>query len=395
MTTTPTVLTSRTGADFLAMLPTLAGFAPHDSVLIVPFHGRRTMGVVRMDLPTPADSDDHDRFCSVAVGAVSRLNLCDGVAIAVYTDETFAVAYAGWESLISRMQARLEEAGFAVKDLLCAAPDGWASWCEPDPPWDGHPLQQIADSPLAEQAARARGGLTLPAHDAAPPAPVDPQIRARLSEAVGLHAVTGRSRDAFGVARPGRRPRSADVAPQLVRCTDAAAMPFALMAAAATLSLDPVERDESLIHVAFGGKTARRARTDIRRLWERGGGAATTVGGDARGSSGGGERRPEAYRLLTGASRRLPDVHAMLGVLPLLDRVVSHLDRPLRADLLYMSAWLHWACGSGTHAGRCVDEALAIDPAHGPSAALRGWVGSGTLPDWVYAHHDAGARHRG
>lgn len=51
MTDEPTVLRSRTGADFLASLPTLTGFTADDSLMLVPFRGKRTTGgVLRIDL---------------------------------------------------------------------------------------------------------------------------------------------------------------------------------------------------------------------------------------------------------------------------------------------------------------------------------------------------------
>jgi len=53
MTENRVILRSTTSTDFLATLPTLMGRTVRESVVVVAFRGKRTMGTMRLDLPSP------------------------------------------------------------------------------------------------------------------------------------------------------------------------------------------------------------------------------------------------------------------------------------------------------------------------------------------------------
>ncbi|WP_036280176.1 DUF4192 family protein [Microbacterium sp. CH12i] len=80
-----TVLRATDSAEFLALVPALAGFTPRQSIVLLPFQRSRAHGAMRIDLP---HSDaDLEHYVDTAIGLVSRVAGTDAVAVVVYTDE--------------------------------------------------------------------------------------------------------------------------------------------------------------------------------------------------------------------------------------------------------------------------------------------------------------------
>jgi hypothetical protein len=79
-----------------------------------------------------------------------------------------------------------------------------------------------------------------------------------------------------------------------------------------------------------------------------------------------------------------PDADRVERAIELLRITAAHLPERRRAPLLTMLAWLHWALGRGSVAGRLVDAALAVDPAYGLAQLLGRMLGAGMLPEWAY-----------
>ncbi|MEQ6898932.1 DUF4192 family protein [Microbacterium sp. KR10-403] len=392
----PTILRSASGADFLATVPALAGRTISHSIAVIPFTGTRTFGLMRIDLP-PADvgEDAHDRIASVALGAMSRIDWCDGVMFVVYADDTFPAAFAGHEALVSRLDERFEDAGFAVKDAFCVAADGWASWYEEEPPFDGHDLDEIARSALGVEAARACGKTPPVPHDregALPP--TDPRTLAAVTAAVDDLLTDATERNGFGMRIPAALPDPVDFVEVLLR-READDTPLRVLAQFAALSVHRAHRDVMTLQIAFGRKTGRRARAENDR-WlalqrERGQTMDDVV--RAEFEAAGGPTASEMGELIIGERSTRPRPARIRRAIGILGRTIAHLPADLRPDLLSMLAWLHWALGSSTAAGAHIDAALAIDPNHGMALILRTLVASGKIPQWVFAHYnDAGAR---
>lgn len=388
-----TILRSSTGADFLATLPTLVGRTVTNSLLVIPFAGKRTHGVMRIDLPpVTAGGDDHDRIASVALGAMSRIDWCDGVMFAVYTDDTFPAGFAGHEPLITRLDERFDEAGFRVKDAYCVAADGWASWFEQDPGFDGHPLGEIAASPMATEAQRVRGGAELPRHDDAALPTADPDVALRLGIAVHDLLVDDVEPDAFGRLVTPSLPDPVDFVEKLLR-RDADETPVPVLARLAAFAQNRPYRDSMMLQMAFGRKVGRRAHDEserwLKRQAESGKSMDEVVRDDIRAH---GPSASAMGELIVGETSTPPRPKRMTRAIDILGRTIAHLPVELRPDLLCMLAWLQWALGSSTTAGAHIDAALAIDPAHGMAQILYTLVSSGKIPQWVFAHYNqAGA----
>ncbi|WP_029144476.1 DUF4192 family protein [Microbacterium luticocti] len=390
MSTEPTILRSRTSADLLAILPVLAGHTLSESLVIVPFRGKRTMSVIRLDLQGPDDQAWAEGLAAVAVGMLSRLTECDGAAIAVYTGDTFPVAYAAWDESVRVMGDALEAAGFRVKDALCVAADGYASWYDDEAPFDGHPLSDIDDNPLAAQAAQADGGRALAPHRAVAVLPdPDPALAARLVAAVEDLLVDGVRSDAFGRMMPAELPDGVELVERLL-AHEPDAVPFPQLTGLAALAMLPARRDEMTLQIAFGREIGVRARADSDRWHQRCRESGRSMDDEVRCAI---DADPAVLHdgpgtLLLGLGDQVPDVDRIRRGIEILRHVVAHLSVDLRPDLLCMLAWLHWAIGEGTPAGIHIDTALRIDPDHRMAQNVRMLIGGGRLPEWIFRMHN-------
>ncbi len=130
-----TIIKAADAAEFLALVPRLAGFRPVRSVAIVPFHANRTLGVMRLDLPP--DDADIERMAATLVGMVCKIRDADGLAVVVYSDHGFAG--------LVRRTAGSPTAAWWTRSPHGRMPAGFASptrsasrWTAGGPIWTGH-----------------------------------------------------------------------------------------------------------------------------------------------------------------------------------------------------------------------------------------------------------------
>lgn len=377
MTTATPIIRSSNGAEFLGMVPALAGFTATDSVLAIPFEGRRTAGgVFRFDLPKPRSREVHDQLASLLLGNLSRFERVDGVVLVVYAPGPFPNARAAHDRLRRTLEGRLRDGGFRIVDSFLVAEDGWASWQERRSPWGGHPLEQIIEG----RADAARGALRPIREQAALPNP-EPELLGALDEAaLGLLEFEAEV-DAFGRVVPAAPYERSTFVEQLLE-RDAEALTVRQLARLAVLAAVPRERDESLLQIGFGveaGRLAERSNDAMHAERERTGEtldevAARTSGADDR----------AMLDMMLGETRRRPDPERIQRAIDALGRVAANTGAALRPGVRCMLGWLHWALGEGTAAGVHLDEALRIDPGHGMAQLLHAVVGSGKVPEWAF-----------
>lgn len=364
--TQPLILTSSTGADFLATLPTLAGYTARNSVLLVPFTGKRTIGALRLDLPMTSDSRHDASLTALAVASLSRLDDCDRVMLVFYTDEEFAAATKRCDPLRRALAAGLDAAGFGVMDAFCVASDAWASWMDADAPHDGRPLSDITDSPLAARAAEARAGEQLAEFDADARLPdTDPAFAELLTDAVDA-LTCGEERSALGLLRPAADLDPLEVVEEAMGA-DAANVPVPVLARLVVVC----NRGASLqviVQTALGAATARRL---------------------LRGAS---RDQDEVWRLLFGETRTLPSRERLGQAIALLRRAVPHVGAADVAEPLAVLAWMTWAVGRASVAQAHVSRVLALDPQNLLGTALAELLHRGQLPEWIYTAHSAAHR---
>ncbi|MFT4219855.1 MAG: DUF4192 family protein [Microbacterium sp.] len=385
MTDTPTILKSSNAADFLASLPTLAGYTAHDSLLVVPFEGNRTRGAMRLDLPAHDDTASHERLAAVVVGTLSRMPRCDGVILVVYVDQPFAVAGIAWESLWRQLDAAVESAGFHSLDALCVAADGWGSWHDPDVPPTGNPLSQIDESPLAAKAREVREGAEVEDFEAPATLPSAlPALAARLTQAVVDLGDFGQERTGLGLYVDAPLPDGIDLVEQVI-ATPPDDVPVAALARLVVLSAVPAIRDQMMVQFAFGrkaGLTAQKMNARFRRRQLTSGLTVDElVARDVRK----GKPVDRTSALVMGESATRPDVERVQAGIAVLRHAIAHVDPLDRPGPLCILAWLHWALGQGSVANRHISMARAIEPEHGMAQALHALFASGKLPEWVFS----------
>lgn len=390
-----TIIRAGAAHDFLAVVPTLMGYAPVRSLVCVAFRGNRSAGVLRYDLPRRAR--DREALASVVVGIVCRMPGVDAIVPIVYTEATFARRGAMPErALLEVLVARAEAAGFLVRDALCVAGDGWGSVLDPALPAQGHPLDRIASSPAASDPACLTPDPAGAAALAMLPLP-DPALSARVER---LLDVCDRDveLDAFGLRR---RPRDLErlleelgalVDPvELVEALlddDPAGIGADLLAWLVHLAGRPPFRDAMMLQFAFGpaiGELALDDAIDVNeRAAERGEGVGELV---ARESAERGARTVagDLSRLLLGESPTRPDPDRIERAIAVLRRAIAHAPERYRPGPLCIAAWLAWALGRGSAAGAFVDRALEIEPGHTMAGLLSAYLGSGAIPEWAFA----------
>lgn len=376
-----TIIRAEAAHDFLALVPSLAGFQPQRSLVCVAFSGNRTAGVLRHDLPRRAR--DRAPLVAMIVGTLCRMHGVDAVVPIVYTDAGFGAGRGMPERpLLGMLTARAEEAGFLVRDALCRASDGWGSLRDPATPATGHPLALVDESPVLRLAADAGEVVaSSPAASADLPEP-EPEVAARLAESLARLTGVGRD-DALRRLAENADP-VALVETLLVR--DAAHPPLRL-AWFLHLASVPAMRDAMMLQIGFGALIGEAAHDDAVATAERAADLDETietlvVRESATGTIG--EVSEMLARLMVGQSQLRPDACRVERALALLRRLIANAPSAHRVGPLCIAAWLAWSLGRGSAAGAYLDRALEIDPDHSMAGLLNALVGSGTLPEWAF-----------
>ena len=363
------ILKAHGPADLLAMAPPMVGFLPRNSVVLVAFRGKRTCGAMRFDLPASGDRVVHKRIATTIVGMFCKLPTVDAAVVIVYTDDEFGSGHAiPQEDFADVIGGRLQFSGFEVRQSICQAADGWASYFDSDVPIGGHPLALIAESTVARAIADQQGLFPPPVTmtDRVPRA--EKSQRSRMSKRLTAYRTL-----ASGLDEPeGTSPCSVlDVLgdiPLFVEgalAWDAAALDAHGALLVFALERPPV-RDLVMLQWAFGLEVGDR-------LWER----------DPQEGSFDGPDDADLATLMIGIGPR-PDPHRIEGGIALMLELTSRTEDVSRPPLLCMLAWLNWALGHGTQAGLHLDEALAIAPTYSMAQLLESMMCTGVMPEWAF-----------
>jgi hypothetical protein len=357
-------------ADLLAMMPSLVGFTPERSFVLLAFRGKRTCGAIRFNLPGSSAEGVLKRIATSAVGTLCKISGADSVVVAIYTDEaigTDGIPHSDFADVLGR---RLRFSGFGLRESLCQASNGWGSYWEQETPAGGHPLSDIAKSPVVAQ---------LPAEalpdDAETPARVPDAPTAdkqRVSKALARYRrLAATVKDDTDTLPPELElladvPRFVEEALEwdepAIRANDALLL-FVLQG--------PPMRDLTMLQWASNLAMGDVLMDEAER-WKRDGHDLSMADVSA------------SPTLMLGQGPR-PDPERIERGIRLLLTVVSRAEDTERLAPLCMLAWLSWALGRGSRAGRYVDEARAIDPNYGMAELLDTMLANGMLPDWAFA----------
>ncbi|MFB8189433.1 DUF4192 family protein [Microbacterium sp. NPDC055988] len=371
-----TLLRATDSAAFLGIVPTLAGFTPRRSIVLLPFHGTRTDGAMRLDLPP--DGADIEAYGDAAVSLLARVRGTDAVAVVVYTDEEPQATRDGLvlphAVAVDELLGCAEDAGLRIVDALCVTPSGWSSYVERDPYL--HPLEEICrpsegpDAPgiSEDQAAGAR----LPEVDLAEKERVGRAARelaALLDEdGEGKGRVTGRENPHLIAA--------------LVLLEDVPAFFESVLSAPdalppyATATLlwcmeRPLLRDVAIAQWASdlaGGLRALDAQTAFAKS---------------------GEMVPDELGRLFLGQGPAPDFDRLRLALSVVREAAARAPRAARPAPLTAAAWLSWALGRASHAARYLELVREIDPRYSLAALLETMIAGAMLPEWAFRRSSA------
>jgi hypothetical protein len=373
-----TLLRASDSAGFLRIVPALAGFTPRQSIVLLPFRGSRAYGAMRLDLPR--DDVSLEEYADAAVGLALRVEGTDAVALVVYTDGEpnptrdglvlpFAVE-------VDELLGCADDAGLRVVDALCVTPAGWASYLVDDPvvgalsdidavavptSGDGAADDETAGDVAGDQFA----GTELPA--------VDLAEKERVASAL-LELTEMLCRDKCGTLTGRENPLAIAA---LVMLEDVPAFfesvlrtpddlpPFAT--AALLWCLDrPLFRDVAIAQWA----------TDLA-------GGMRTLGAQLA-FAGTGSMVPDDLGQVFLGRGPAPDIDRLRVALSVVRHAAARAPRASRTAPLTAAAWLSWALGRSSHAGRYLEMVREIDPQYGLAALLKTMIGGALLPEWAF-----------
>lgn len=362
-----TVLRASDSAQFLSIVPSLAGFTPRESLVLLPFTGSRTAGAMRLDLPDDAASIEE--YADAAIGLISRVHHTDAVALVIYTGREAQTTPDGlvlpFAVAVDELLGRASDAGLRIVDALCVLSAGWSSYLEEAPEIGACPGTHPGAAGLRDVSGDQWAGTEAPQVD-----PVDEKRVGRALEDLD-EMLAEDSRDGLtGTEHPesiAALMMLEDVPAffEAVLSAPEALPPFAV--AALLWCLDrPLFRDVALTQWATdlaGGVRTLEAQILFAR-------AAVDVPDDIGDLFLGRGPSPDP--------RRLRD--ALLAV----RRAAAFAPRFARCGPLTAAAWLSWALGRATHASHYLQEARAIDPEYGLAALLETMISAAVLPEWAF-----------
>ncbi|MDQ1571812.1 MAG: hypothetical protein QOF79_2486 [Actinomycetota bacterium] len=368
----PVVVKTQSPVDLLALVPALVGFTPQQSVVLLPFRGKRTCGAIRFDLPSAGPPAVNKRFATFVVGTLCKLRGVDSVILVVVTNEAFGCSSAPPSGeLAQTMLARLRQSGLRVQDALCQASDGWGSYLDAELPAGGRSLSEIADSDAPESVPpEVRRALAAPPPPSRVPDAVASEKRRVKTEFARYQRLVKQAED------------TVDLPPELEPLED---LPE-LMERALEWDESEISKKCALLLFAWQGPPIR----DMTMLqWATEIWVADLILDEAEAA---GCKVPSAH---PGADKLLGDLMIGVGPRPDLDRidrgikllraVVARADAAERVAPLCMLTWLSWAIGHGTEAGRYLDEAGSIRPDYGMVEVLNAMLSNGMMPEWAFA----------
>jgi hypothetical protein len=399
----PRVLKCKTTADFLAALPQLAGFTADDSLFIVFFSGKRAGSAARVDLPPSEDTAVMKPFLdfisSILKKAGAAGNAAAAPALVITTTRTFAESGgAPWRRLARRLEHRLSRDRIRLRELCCQAPDGWANYSESAAFATGHPLSEIAESPIALEAltrgevppdlselgvfpvpdpektaalqAELKALAPFPAHrpgTSTPPIPLTANDAESARPVKSLPAWFAETAEVTRALRDETKPLSVNMKARLIRSAAHPDRWLLVTLGILTRPEFPCELAQDMSPESFTGVAVDLDANEHEK---------PLPGWSVR-------RMMNAICYDFHDRARLPLIRDRLLTL------VSETPQAERPGLLALSAWVWWLSGTQTVSHRHIEEALELDPAHELTQMVKRLIESTLYSRWLESSHVA------
>jgi hypothetical protein len=438
---TPTVVKAADAAQFLSFVPRMLGYHPTRSLVVIPFHGARSLGAMRFDLPD-GDAESVDRVAATVTGMACRLPEADAVAAIGYTDARFHDSgRMPHDQLFAALERRADACGLHVTDLLCVAADAWGSYLDDDCPAEGRPLDELAwngpqgvPAPAGDQGT----GTELPEPTDEERASVEKAMIA-FGDAVavlcGPDAGGGPAGDGEPPERAARRAARGGEMPERPDVPERAPAPSPMGSALVAGDLGPVPAPVSGVAEGAASESpdsridpqalaavcrlddlpgffedalsrpldgadvydaaalvwclARPSLRDVALVQWSGNLAQGDEAFDAQLRWESGEEYPAHLAMRMWGEGDPPQVSRLETALALSRRTAALAPREAQPGALAMCAWLSWALGRSTHAAAYAERACEIEPEHGLSQIVLSFVHAGHLPDWAFRRASA------
>ena len=365
------VMKATSTADLLAMVPHLIGYQPRNSIVFVTFRGTRSCGAMRVDLPSSDSPRIQRRMVTTMVGMLCKIPDVDAVVIVVATDESFGESSEPpHQALAAMIERRVEQSGFELRQSLCLAADGWASYLDDHTPVGGRDLAELDQSQVAADMPgelRDELGIVDPHAELLPEA-TEEQRAEMAGELEWLRTLMESQPD-----HDDDDDDDDEIPSDLLPLTDLPSF------AEDVLTGDPGLEDLALFAFAVQGPPVR---DQVMLQWASDRAAGIRLW-DAPGF--------ESADLMMGHGR-LPDLDRMVRGIELLRTIAARVSDRQRLPMLCMLGWLNWAMGRGTLAARYVEAAVAIEPEYGMAEVLTMLLNSGMQPEWMFERHDVASR---
>jgi len=380
----PTILRSTNAADLLATVPAICGFTARNSVVVIPFVGKRSRGAMRMDLPPSSTAAGIRAVAQTITGMLRRMPDCTGLAVIIYTDETFA-SRGGiphldlWRALAPK----LRRTGMQLKEAACVAPDGWASYLDPARPVGGRPLSEITESRMALEAVFVSDELRdIASWNELPDA--EPRLARLVAQAEADLGFLGVRVDAFGIEHDAD-PDPVGLAERML-AVPAAELGAQCLAEIVVTAHVPALRDV-LLHALAGGRELGEAALErsLESIRIRGKtGESFDEQALQRIESG---ERDDDELFMIGMSQRRPGGDRLNRAIEALRQAAAHAPTSRRAGTLCLLTWMLWARGSMTAAHRMHELARDCNPELLMVETL-GWLLASGMPQWAFRAPD-------
>lgn len=362
-----TILHASGSAELLSSLPVLAGFTPVHSVVLVPFCGSRSAGVMRTDLPD--DDVDPRGYAEAAVTLVSRVASTDGVAVVIYSDapaDTSETPALPWQSLVLALHHRLATAGLRVVDSLCVTSSAWASYVDDPPRWSA--LADLPAAPtipgLADIAGDQDAGVALPR--------IPKAERQRVATTVDALAE---------LLEPSRTRRTRPHSPAAATAARLLEDPPALFE---RLLDEPESDDPSVVTAILWCLERPLLRDTALTQWASDlPTGRTTLAAQLAFAERGAMLPDHLGDLFLGHGPR-PDTDRLRLALTAARFAAARAPRRRRPGPLTAAAWLSWALGRSSHADAYLRLVREIDPTHRLAALLSTMLDAAMLPEWAF-----------
>ncbi|KQQ01573.1 MULTISPECIES: DUF4192 family protein [unclassified Rathayibacter] len=354
-------------ADLLAVVPSMIGMRPENSVVVVPFLGTRAVSGFRLPLPARLRRIETQALARGCIEVMRAVPEADAALVVVYTDASYEQARGiPLLDLGRAILRRLERTGLGIVGVACVASDGWGRYSIAAESRAPRSPAEI-DSSEAGILARASAPDALDTTELAELPEVTDADRAVV--AAILDRGPGAVRDAVSmVERWLISPPAAGRDGGIIRLLQA-----------------PALRDQVTVQIALGRAAGEEARRLQRRLEAVQRSTGETVDEIVQRESAAGEaddhdRSSAALLMGTGDGPvRARVEHATAA----LARLAALAPREARPPVLTVLAWCWWALGVSSLAAAHLESALTIDPGYSMARLYATVFSYRTLPDWV------------